>query len=556
MSEAEFNQLQSTIDYSNKSVMENIEYMTDLMKELRSLENFIELGGGEKNIEKQHKKGRLTARERVDLLLDHNTKFFELGKFAAFEMYTEYGGAPSAGCVCGIGTVEGREVMIIANDATVKAGAFFPMTAKKILRAQAIAIEAELPTIYLVDSAGVFLPMQDEIFPDQDDFGRIFRNNAVMSAMGIPQLTAIMGSCVAGGAYLPVMTDKTLMVDGAGLYLAGPQLVESAIGQKVSSEDLGGTKVHSEINGTIDFREKNDEECIRRIRSLISKLGEQKSSLFNKSETVKKPVLNRKELYGLHTFSGKQYDVRDVISRVVDGSEFDEYKKEFGKTIVCGYARINGVSVGIVANQKTIVKNAEGRPQFGGVIYRDSSEKAARFIMDCNQSKIPLIFFHDVNGFMVGKESEHDGIIKAGAKMVNAVSNSVVPKLVVIIGGSFGAGHYAMCGKAYDPNFIVAWPNAKYSVMSGEAAAKTLVGLEVAKLQKKGETVDEAKQKEIFDEIKKKYDDAMDVKYGASRLWIDAIIDPMETRDWLSVMLESVRHKKSLKPFNVGVFQT
>jgi acetyl-CoA carboxylase carboxyltransferase component len=553
----EFNVLESSINYTTKFTMENIEKMTYKVRDLKILEEKIERGGGEKNIEKQHKKGRLTARERIHILIDENSDFFELGKFAAHNMYMEYGGAPSAGTVTGIGIIEGRQAMIIANDATVKAGAFFPMTAKKIIRAQHIAMENEIPTIYLVDSAGVFLPMQDEIFPDQDDFGRIFRNNAVMSTKGIPQITAIMGSCVAGGAYLPVMTDKTIMVDGAGLYLAGPQLVESAIGQKVSSEELGGTKVHMEINGTIDYREKNDQDAIKRIRSLVNKFGKQTGEIFSKEENFSKPKYAAKELYGLQASSPEQsYDIHDVIARLVDDSKFDEYKKDYGKTIVCGYARIGGVAVGIVANQKTIVKNAAGRSQFGGVIYTDSSEKAARFILDCNQSKVPIIFFHDVNGFMVGKESEHEGIIKAGAKMVNAVSNSVVPKLVVILGGSFGAGHYAMCGKAYDPNFIVAWPNAKYSVMSGASAAKTLVGLEISKLKKKGKEPNDDEVKKIYDEIKTRYDAQMDIKYGASRLWVDAIIDPIKTRDWLIMMLEAARHKKKLNDFSVGVFQS
>lgn len=549
--------LQSNINYKDKTFIENIEFLKDEYADLEKIERMIELGGGQKNIDKQHKKNRLTARERIDLLLDDDTPFLELGKMAAYKMYTEYGGAPSAGSVAGIGYVEGKLVMIIANDATVKAGAFFPMTAKKIIRAQHIAMECEIPTIYLVDSAGVFLPLQDEIFPDQDDFGRIFRNNAKMSAKGIPQITAIMGSCVAGGAYLPVMTDKTLMVDGAGLYLAGPQLVESAIGQKVSSEELGGTEVHSEINGTIDYREKNDEDCLKRIRSLVDKMGYKPTALFSKSDTAAKPRYNKHELMGLLTREAtQQYDTREIIARIVDNSEFDEYKKDYGKTVVCGYARINGYAVGIVANQKVHSQTADGKPQFGGVIYNESSEKAARFIMDCNQNVIPLLFIHDVNGFMVGKDSEHGGIIKAGAKMVNAVSNSVVPKLVLIVGGSFGAGHYAMCGKAYDPTYIVAWPNAKYSVMSGEAAAKTLVGLEIMKHERAGEEVTEELKNEIYEKIKARYNEQMDIKYGAARLWLDAIIHPLKTRETLGLMLESVQYKSKLDDFNVGVFQT
>lgn len=548
--------IESRINHRDKSFIENIEFMKAEWEELQKIEAFIELGGGEKNIAKQHAKNRLTARERIDLLIDQEREFFELGKMAAYKMYQEFGGAASAGVICGLGYIESRLTMIIANDATVKAGAFFPMTAKKIIRAQHIAMECEIPTVYLVDSAGVFLPLQDEIFPDQDDFGRIFRNNAKMSAMGIPQITAIMGSCVAGGAYLPVMTDITLMVDGAGLYLAGPQLVESAIGQKISSEELGGTKVHSEINGTIDYREKNDEDCLKRIRSLVSKMGKQKSFLFNKIESSTAPKHNTHELLGLIAKTAAQtYDVRDVIARICDKSEMDEYKADYGQSIVCGYARINAYAVGIVANQKTHTKNAKGEPQFGGVIYNESSEKAARFIMDCNQQRIPLLFIHDVNGFMVGRDSEHGGIIKAGAKMVNAVSNSVVPKLVLIIGGSFGAGHYAMCGKAYDPTYILAWPNAKYSVMSGEAAAKTLVGLEISKKERKGESVSDEEKNEIYQKIKSNYDSQMDIKYGAARLWLDAIIDPLKTRDTLSLLLESLEYKSALDEFKLGVFQ-
>lgn len=550
------NTIKSNLDYSNKNLIENIEFSKKELQNLLQVEKHIELGGGIKNIEKQHAKKRLTARERIALLIDKNTVFLELSKLAAYGLYKEFGGAPSAGTITGLAYVENKIVMIIANDATVKAGAFFPMTPKKILRAQHIAMELEIPTIYLVDSAGVFLPLQDEIFPDQDDFGRIFRNNAVMSAQGIPQITAIMGSCVAGGAYLPVMTDKIIMVEGSGLYLAGPQLVESAIGQKVSSEELGGVDVHSIINGTIDFKEKSDEDCLSRIRSLMKKYGQLKGNLFVKDEVIEEPIYNSHELYGLITTSpSQQYDVREIIARIVDGSKLDEYKKDYGKTIVCGYAKLNGFSIGIVANQKMVVKDHEGKPQFGGVIYNDSSEKAARFIMDCNQSRIPLLFIHDVNGFMVGRDSEHSGIIKAGAKMVSAVSNSVVPKLVLIVGGSFGAGHYAMCGKAYDPSYIVAWPNAKYSVMSGEAAAKTLLGLEISKQEKKGEKITEELKSKLYNEIKDRYNQQMDIKYGASRLWIDAIIDPQKTRDYLSMMLESTAYKKKIDDFKVGVFQ-
>src|ERR1700693_2759010 len=441
--------------------------MVDLVSEIKTDEEVIRQGGGAKAIEAQHKKGRLTARERIARLIDPGTPFFELGIHAAYEMYTEWGGAPAAGTLTGLGRVAGRLVMIIANDATVKAGAFFPMTAKKVIRAQNIAIENRIPTIYLVDSAGVFLPLQEDVFPDTDDFGRVFRNNAVMSAMGIPQIAAIMGMCVAGGGYLPVMCDHVLMTDGSGLFLAGPALVQAAIGQKISAEDLGGAAMHSAISGTVDFRAPNDEACIARIRSIVEKWGYRRLSPWDRKKPIE-PELAAEEIYGIYDpSSSRPYDIKEVLARVVDGSRFDEYKPEYGKTLICGYARIGGFAGGIVANQKMHAQQTdhEGhkRIEFGGVIYTESAEKAARFIMDCNQNLIPLIFFHDVNGFMVGRDAEWSGIIKAGAKMVNAVSNSVVPKITVIVGGSFGAGHYAMCGKAYDPRFLFAWPTARYA---------------------------------------------------------------------------------------------
>src|ERR1051325_662369 len=467
--------LPSKIDATSTRFERNMRAMAELVAAIRTEEEKIRLGGGEKAIESQHAKKRLTARERINLLIDRDTEFFELGLYAAYEMYEEWGGAPSAGVVTGLGRVHGRLFMLIVDDATVKAGAFFPMTAKKVIRAQNIAIENHIPTIYLVDSAGVFLPLQEDVFPDTDDFGRVFRNNAVMSAKGIPQITAIMGMCVAGGAYLPVMCDHILMTDGSGLFLAGPALVQAAIGKKRPAEELGGATMHAQISGTIDYREPNDEACIARIRSLVEKMGHRPGAPFA-HRTPQPPKYSAEELYGIfESDPAKPYDMRDILARIVDGSRFDEYKAEYGKTLLCGYARIGGYAVGIVANQKKHQHQTdhEGRKimEFGGVVYTESAEKAARFIMDCNQNLVPLVFLHDVNGFMVGRDAEWSGIIRAGAKMVNAVSNSVVPKIAVIIGGSFGAGHYAMCGKAYDPRFVFAWPSARYAVMSGAAAA-------------------------------------------------------------------------------------
>src|SRR6266550_2313819 len=471
--------VETKVNRNSPDYEKNTRRLVDLVTEIKNQEIAIQQGGGAKAIESQHKKSRLTARERIAKLIDPHTPFFELGIYAAYEMYEEWGGAPAAGTVTGLGRVCGRLVMIIANDATVKAGAFFPLTAKKVIRAQNISIENHIPTIYLVDSAGVFLPLQEDVFPDTDDFGRVFRNNAVMSAMGIPQITAIMGMCVAGGAYLPVMCDHILMTDGSGLFLAGPALVQAAIGQKISAEELGGAKMHAEISGTVDFREPDDESCLQRIRALVDKMGHPLAARFDYKES-EHPAYPPEEIYGIFSSdSARQYDMREVIARIVDASKFEEYRAEYGKTLVCGYARIGGWAVGIVANNKKHVSTidaatGEKRIEFGGVIYTEAAEKAARFIMDCKQNLVPLIFLHDVNGFMVGKEAEWSGIIRAGAKMVNAVSNSVVPKIAVICGGSFGAGHYAMCGKAYDPRFIFAWPTARYAVMSGDSAAGTL----------------------------------------------------------------------------------
>jgi acetyl-CoA carboxylase carboxyltransferase component len=554
------NLLTSKVDAAAARFQKNEHAMAELVAQLRNDEKLIYQGGGDKAIESQHKKNRLTARERLDLLLDPGTGLFELGEFTAYKMYEEWGGAPCAGVVTGIGEIHGRKFMLIVNDATVKAGAFFPMTAKKVIRAQNIAIENHIPTIYLVDSAGVFLPLQEDVFPDQDDFGRVFRNNAVMSAMGIPQITAIMGMCVAGGAYLPVMCDHILMTEGSGLFLAGPALVQAAIGAKYTAEELGGAEMHSQISGTVDFREANDHMCIARIRSLVEKMGQRQVSVFNR-RNAEDPKYAATELYGIYDGDpGKQYDMKEIIARIVDGSRFDEYKAEYGETVICGYARIGGFAVGIVANQKTHVpqtdKSGNKRIEFGGVIYTESAEKAARFIMDCNQNLVPLIFLHDVNGFMVGRDAEWSGIIRAGAKMVNAVSNSVVPKISLIVGGSFGAGHYAMCGKAFDPRFMFAWPSAKYAVMSGGAAAGTLVEIKVKQLERGGKKLSDAEKKELFDSVKATYDEQMDPRYGAARLWIDKIIDPVDTRAVLIEALEACALNPDVKEFKVGVLQT
>jgi 3-methylcrotonyl-CoA carboxylase beta subunit len=553
------NVLPTKIDPSSLRFESNMRALADLVAQVRNEEEKIREGGGAKAIENQHAKSRLTARERIDLLADPGT-FFELGLYAAHKMYEEWGGAPAAGVITGLARIQTRMVMLIVNDATVKAGAFFPMTTKKVIRAQNIAIENRIPTIYLVDSAGVFLPLQEDVFPDTDDFGRVFRNNAVMSAMGIPQIAAIMGMCVAGGGYLPVMCDHVLMTDGSGLFLAGPALVQAAIGQKVSAEDLGGAAMHSAISGTVDFREPNDEACIARLRSLIDKWGYRRQSLWDRKQPAD-PAMSAEEIYGTYDASpARPYDMKEILARIVDDSRFDEYKPEYGKTLICGYARIGGFAVGIVANQKLHAHQTdhEGhkRIEFGGVIYTESAEKAARFIMDCNQNLVPLVFFHDVNGFMVGRDAEWSGIIKAGAKMVNAVSNSVVPKIVVIVGGSFGAGHYAMCGKAFDPRFVFAWPTAKYAVMSGDAAAGTLVEIKVKQLERSGKKLSEEERKELSDSTKKTYEEQTDPRYGAARLWIDKIIDPMETRQALTQALEAASLNPEVPEFKVGVLQT
>src|ERR1700678_1396716 len=553
------NVLPTKLDPSSLRFESNMRALADLVAQVRNEEEKISGGGGAKAIENQRAKGRLTARARIELLIDPGS-FFELGLYAAHGMYGEWGGAPAAGVVTGLARVQTRMVMLIVNEATVKAGAFFPMTAKKVIRAQNIAIENRIPTIYLVDSAGVFLPLQEDVFPDTDDFGRVFRNNAVMSALGIPQIAAIMGMCVAGGGYLPVMCDHVVMTDGSGLFLAGPALVQAAIGQKVSAEDLGGAAMHAGISGTIDFREPDDAACLGRIRSIAEKGGSRPQSPWDGKKPVE-PALAAEEIYGIYDSSpARPYDMKEILARVLDGSRFDEYKAEYGKTLICGYGRIGGFAVGIVANQKLHAQQTdhEGhkRVEFGGVIYTESAEKAARFIMDCNQNLIPLVFFHDVNGFMVGRDAEWSGIIKAGAKMVNAVSNSVVPKIVVIVGGSFGAGHYAMCGKAFDPRFVFAWPTAKYAVMSGDAAAGTLVEIKVKQLERSGKKLSDEERKELFDTTKKTYEEQTDPRYGAARLWIDKIIDPMETRQAITQALEAASLNPEVPEFKVGVLQT
>jgi 3-methylcrotonyl-CoA carboxylase beta subunit len=553
--------LKSSINRDSPDFQKNSRRIIELLTEIKNQDEHIRQGGGPKAIESQHKKGRLTARERIAKLIDPGTYFFELGTFAAFEMYEEWGGAPSAGTITGLARVCGRLMMLIANDATVKAGAFFPMTAKKVIRAQNIAIENRLPTIYLVDSAGIFLPLQEDVFPDTDDFGRVFRNNAVMSAMGIPQLTAIMGMCVAGGAYLPVMCDHILMTEGSGLFLAGPALVQAAIGQKSSAEELGGAKMHSQISGTVDFREPDDDACLARIRALVDKMGAPDPPIFSHTKS-RNPLFPAEEIYGIFSQDpAKQYDMRELIARIVDASEFEEYRAEYGETLLCGYARIGGWAVGIVANQKkhvhtTAPGSEQKRMEFGGVIYTESAEKAARFVLDCNQNRIPLIFLHDVNGFMVGKDSEWSGIIRAGAKMVNAVANSVVPKISVICGGSFGAGNYAMCGKAYDPRFVFAWPTARYAVMSGDSAAGTLVEIKLKQLEREGKKVDEKAKKELFESVRATYEHQTDPRYAAARLWVDAIIDPARTRDVLIWALEAAALNSDLAEFKTGVLQT
>ncbi len=536
---------------ANGAMKANRRMVLERLVKIRALEKKTQEGGGPKRIEAQHAKGRLTARERIAQLTGD---FLELGVHAAAGMYD--GSAPAAGVITGIARIAGRPFMVIANDATVASGAFFPMTAKKVIRNQTIALECRLPTIYLVDSAGVNLPMQDEVFPDQDDFGRVFRNNAVMSAKGVPQIAAIMGMCVAGGAYLPVMCDTVLMTEGSGLFLAGPDLVAKAVGKKFTAEEIGGAKLHAEISGTVDFHEKDDASCLKRIQALAASLGHPPPPVFRRDPPVP-PRFDAEDLASIVPSDPLQeYDVREVIARLVDASAFTQYRATYGKTITCCFARIDGWSVGIVANQKQHVRDP-GKPwQMGGVIYSESAEKAARFILDCNQNRIPLVFLHDVNGFMVGPASEKEGIIRAGAKMVNAVSNSVVPKITVILGGSFGAGHYAMCGKAYDPFFIAAWPQARYCVMGAEQAAGTITDVRAAAMKRKGETADEAELEAFYKEVRGKYEQETDPLFAASRLWIDALIDPRETRRFLSVALECAAHRTDLEPLRTGVFQT
>ncbi len=517
----------------------------------------VKLGGGEKKIESQHKKGKLTARERIEYLIDDGSDFLEVAAFAGDGMYADEGGCPSGGVVTGIGQVSGRDCMIVANDATVKAGAWFPITAKKNLRAQEIAMENRLPVIYLVDSAGVYLPMQDEIFPDKEHFGRQFRNNAKMSSMGIIQVAAIMGSCVAGGAYLPIMSDEAAIVDKTGsIFLAGSYLVKAAIGESIDNETLGGATTHSEISGVTDNKFPNDQACLDYIRSVFDKIGDFEKAGFDRKEP-KAPKENPEEIYGIMPDSRvKPYEIKEIIKRIVDDSEFDEYKEAYGKSIVCGYARIEGWAVGIVANQRLIVKSKKGEMQMGGVIYSDSADKSARFIMNCNQRKIPLVFLQDVSGFMVGSRAEHGGIIKDGAKMVNAMANSVVPKFTIVIGNSYGAGNYAMCGKAYDPRLIYAWPTAQMAVMSGAAAAKTLLQIKVASLKKQGKVIEPEEEKKLLDEITDSYNEQLSPYYAASRIWVDGIIDPLDTRKVIAKGIQAANHAPIREQFNVGIIQT
>lgn len=527
-----------------------------LLSDLKNRFAQVKLGGGPKRIEKLHAEGKMTARERIDYLLDEKAKSIEIGAFVGDGMYKEHGGCPSGGVVVKIGFISGKQCIVVANDATVKAGAWFPITGKKNLRAQEIAMENRLPIIYLVDSAGVYLPMQDEIFPDKEHFGRIFRNNAIMSSMGITQIAAVMGSCVAGGAYLPIMSDEAMIVDKTGsIFLAGSYLVKAAIGETIDNETLGGATTHCEISGVTDYKAKDDKDALDRIKSIVGKIGDFDKAGYNRVK-AEKPALEPKDIYGILPKSrADQYDMYEIIKRLVDNSEFDEYKGDYGKTLITAYARIDGWAVGIVANQRKIVKNAKGEMQFGGAIYSDSADKATRFIANCNQKKIPLVFVQDVTGFMVGSKSEHGGIIKDGAKMVNAMANSVVPKFTVIVGNSYGAGNYAMCGKAYDPRLIFAWPSAELAVMGGTQAAKVLAQIEASSLKAKGEVIDEVKEKDLFDKIKARYDEQVSPYYAASRLWTDAIIDPLETRNWISLGIEAANHAPIEKQFNLGVIQ-
>ena len=536
----------------NKNEDQNKLQLSQLKKKLSQ----VKLGGGKTRIAKQHAQGKMTARERIEYLLDSDAKSIEIGALVGEGMYEEHGGCPSGGVVIKIGHIKGKQCIVVANDATVKAGAWFPITAKKNLRAQEIAIENRLPIIYLVDSAGVYLPLQDQIFPDKEHFGRLFRNNAIMSSLGLTQIAAVMGSCVAGGAYLPIMSDEALIVDKTGsIFLAGSYLVKAAIGEEVDYESLGGATTHCEISGVTDYKAKDDKDALNKIKNIVDKIGDFDMAGFNRSK-AQKPKEKIEDIYGILPGSRtEQYDMGEIINRLIDNSEFEEYKEGYGKTILTGYARIDGWAVGIVANQRKVVKTAKGEMQFGGVIYSDSADKATRFIANCNQKKIPLVFLQDVTGFMVGSKSEQGGIIKDGAKMVNAVSNSVVPKFTVIIGNSYGAGNYAMCGKAYDPRLIVAWPSAELAVMSGNSAAKVLLQIEKASLKKKGETITKAKEEELFNKIKQRYDHQVSPYYAASHLWTDAIIDPLDTRKWISMGIEAANHAPIEKPFNMGVLQ-
>ena len=534
----------------------NDDHMRLLLSRMQHRLDKIMLGGGARKIEKEHKQGKMTARERIEALIDKDSYFFEIGAFAGYGMYEEYGGCPAAGVIVGIGYVSGRQCVIVANDATVKAGAWFPITGKKNLRAQEIAMENRLPIIYLVDSAGVFLPMQDEIFPDKEHFGRIFRNNARMSSMGIPQIAAIMGSCVAGGAYLPIMSDEALIVEGTGsIFLAGPYLVKAAIGETVDKETLGGAHTQSDISGVTDYRMPDDQTCLATIRDLMDKMGHFPKAGFDRVK-AQPPLANPDELFSMFPHEGnKPYKTEEILKRLVDDSKLTYYKHGYGKTILCAYARIDGWAVGIVANNREVVKNAKGEMQFGGVIYSDSADKATRFILNCNQKKIPLVFLHDVTGFMVGTRSEHGCIIKDGAKMVNAVANSTVPKFSIVMGNSYGAGNYAMCGKAYDPRLIVAWPTAKIAVMGGEQAAKVLLQIQVSAMKAKGQQLGESEQEQLLKEITDRYDDQTSPYYAAARLWVDAIINPLETRQLISMGIEAANNGV-VEPFNPGVIQT
>ncbi|MFQ3297331.1 MAG: 3-methylcrotonyl-CoA carboxylase beta subunit [Polaribacter sp.] len=534
----------------------NEDYNKLLASDLRKRFVKVKLGGGQKRIDKHHEKGKMTARERIDYLLDPKAKSIEIGAFAGENMYAEHGGCPSGGVVVKIGYIKGKQCIVVANDATVKAGAWFPITGKKNLRAQEISIENKLPIIYLVDSAGVYLPMQDEIFPDKEHFGRIFRNNAIMSSMGITQISAVMGSCVAGGAYLPIMSDEAIIVDKtASIFLAGSYLVKAAIGESIDNETLGGATTHCEISGVIDYKAKDDKDALDKIKFIVDKIGDYNKAGFSKTESFP-PKEKEDDIFGiLPKERNAQYDMLEIIKRLVDNSEFEQYKEGYGKTILTGYARIDGWAVGIVANQRKLVKTKKGEMQFGGVIYNDSADKSTRFIANCNQKKIPLVFIQDVTGFMVGSKSEHGGIIKDGAKMVNAVSNSVVPKFTIIIGNSYGAGNYAMCGKAYDPRLIVAWPSAELAVMSGNSAAKVLLQIETASLKKRGEEITPEKEAELFDKIKSRYDEQISPYYAAARIWTDAVINPLDTRTWISMGIEAADHSPIEKKFNMGVLQ-